>query len=157
MPERDEFSEFLMGGGGKSFPFEEMGASVTGTIVTQAKRQQTDLETGEPQFWNSGEPKYMLVITLQTKLSDGIDDDGLRNVYLRGGNYNAAKGKGASSLVAVRDAVKRAGAETTKPGGTLTLTYTGEAAKTNKAFNAAKLYTAEYAPPDDFVDLDELA
>lgn len=157
MPDRDEFSDFLMGGGGKSFPFDEMGATVTGTITGQAKRQQTDLETGEPQFWNSGEPKYMLVITLQTKLADDNDDDGIRNVYLRGGNYSVAKGKGTSSLVAVRDAVKASGAETTEIGGTLTLSYTGEGTKSNRAFNAPKLYSAEYAPPDFAVDINEMA
>jgi hypothetical protein len=157
MPEKDEFSEFLMGGGGKSFAFDEMGNTVTGTIVAQAKRQQTDLETGEPQFWNNGEPKYMLVITLATKLSDTDDDDGTRNVYLRGGNYTAVKGKGAASLVAVRDAVKRAGAQTTEIGGTLTLSYSGEGKAANRAFNAPKLYSAEYAPPDFAVDIDDMA
>jgi hypothetical protein len=155
---RDEVNDFLMGSGGQSFPFEEIGATVTGTIVEMKKRQQTNLETGEPQFWQNGDPKMMLVITLQTKLRENDDDEGIRNVYLRGGNYTPVRGKGSSSLVAVKDAVRKSGAEDgIQPGGTLTLTYSGEAEKANRAFNAPKLYTAEYSPPNQSVDLEEMA
>ena len=154
----DEINDFLMGTGGKSFPFEEMGDSVTGIIMEMKKRQQTDLESGDPQFWANGDPKMMLVISLQTQLRDDEDDEGVRNVYLRGGNFLAVKGKGSSSLIAVKDAVKKSGAsDGIQPGGTLTLAYTGEAAKSNRAFNAAKLYTASYSPPNHAVDLDEMA
>lgn len=156
MSQRDEVAEFLMGGG-KSFPFDNIGDKVRGEITAQAKRQQTDMETGALQYWQSGEPKYMLVITLQTGLQEDEGDDGTRTVYLRGGNFTVAKGKGTSSLVAVRDAVKRAKVETTEVGGTLELAFTGEGHSTNKKFNAPKLYTAEYEPPHASIDINEMA
>jgi hypothetical protein len=158
MQARDEINDFLMGTGGKAFAFDNIGDRVRGKIVDMKKRQQTDLDSGEPQFWQNGDPKMMLVVTLQTELSDADDDEGLRNVYLRGGNFTPVKGKGASSLVAVKDAVRRSGSEKgIEIGGDLALEYSGEAGKTNRAFNAAKLYSAEYAPPSFAVNIDEMA
>lgn len=158
MPEtRDEVNEFLMGSGGKAFPFEAIGDRVTGTIVAMQKRQQTDMQTGDPVFWANGDPKMMLQLTLQTELSESDDDEGTRSVYLRGGNYIPTKGKGTSSLVAVKDAVKRSGTDKgIEIGGTLSLEYSGEAKATGKGF-AAKLYVADYAPPRYGVDLDDMA
>ena len=154
----DEINEFLLGTSGKSFAFDSMGDSVSGIIVEMKKRQQTDLETGEPLFWQGGDPRMMLVVSLQTELNETDDDEGIRTVYLRGGNYTPARGKGTSSLIAVKDAVKRSGSEKgIEPGGRLTLAYTGEAAKSNRGLNAAKLYTAEYAPPSFAVDIEEMA
>ena len=154
----DEINEFLLGTGAKSFPFESIGDSVSGTIVAMQKRQQTDLDSGAPQFWANGDPKMMLQITLETKLSENDDDEGMRNVYLRGGNFVAVKGKGTSSLVAVKDAVRRSGSEKgIEIGGTLTLEYSGEAKSSNRAFNAPKLYSAHYVPPTYAVDIDEMA
>jgi hypothetical protein len=158
MPERDEINDFLMGNGAKAFPFENMGDTVTGQIVEMKKQQQTDLDTGEPQFWKNGDPKMMLRITLQTDASDSSEDEGLRAIYLRGGNPTAVKGKGTSSLVAVKEAVKKSGAtDGIQVGGTLTLQYAGEGEKPNRAFNAPKLYVASYKPPAYGIDMDEMA
>src|SRR5215510_4915631 len=144
----DEINEFLMGSGGKSFPFDSIGDRVSGVIVDLKKRQQTDLESGEPQFWANGDPKMMLVVTLQTQLSDSDDDEGLRNVYLRGGNFTPVKGKGTSSLIAVKEAVRKSGAtDGIQIGGYLALEYSGEAKASNRAYNAPKLYTSEYEVP----------
>lgn len=159
MPEtRDEINEFLMGTGAKAFPFEELGATVTGEIVAMDKRQQTDMQTGEPQFWQNGDKKMMLQITMQTDLQETDDDEGLRSVYLRGGNFDAVKGKGTSSLIAVKDAVRKSGTDKgIEIGGRLTLTYTGEGKASAKGFNPPKLYTASYAPPSYAVNIDEMA
>lgn len=158
MPERDEINDFLMGKGAKAFPFDAIGDRVKGTIVAMQKRQQTDMQTGDPAFWANGDPKMMLQVSLQTEIQDGDDDEGMRSVYLRGGNYSPAKGKGTSSLIAVKDAVRKSGSEKgIEVGGVLTLEFTGEARSSNKGFNPAKLYTADYAPPSYSVDLDELA
>jgi hypothetical protein len=158
MPERDEVNDFLMGNGAKAFPFDNLGDQVTGRIVEMKKQQQTDMETGDPQYWRNGDPKMMLRITLATDAQDSEDDEGMRSVYLRGGNPTPVKGKGTSSLVAVKDAVKKSGAEKgIEIGGTLTLQYSGEGAKTNKAYNAPKLYTASYKSPTYAIDMDELA
>lgn len=156
--DRDEFNDFLFGGGAKAFPFDNMGDSVTGEIMHMEKRQQTDLQTGQLAFWDDGNPKMMLVVKLQTDLRDDEDDDGERSVYLRGGNPTAVKGEGTSSLAAVRDAVKKAkSANGIEMGAVLTLTYSGEGKASNRGFNAPKLYTAVYKPPSMAVNLDEMA
>lgn len=156
MPDtRDDVNEFLMGSGAKAFSFDNIGDKVRGTIVSMDKRQQTDMDTGDPVFWANGDPKYMLQVTLQTELQHSDDDEGMRSVYLRGGNYTPAKGKGSSSLNAVKDAVKRSGTDKgIEISGDLSLEYTGEAKA--GAFKA-KLYTAEYRPPSYSVDIDEMA
>lgn len=156
MPQRDEINDFLMGSGAKAFPFDSIGDRVKGVIVEMKKRQQTDMQTGEPAFWTNGDPKMMLHVTLQTELQTEDDDEGMRSVYLRGGNFTPAKGKGTSSLIAVKDAVRRANSEI-EIGGTLTLEYSGEARSSSKGFNPAKLYVADYAPANHSVDLDEMA
>jgi len=158
MPDKDDANDFLFGGGGKAFPFENIGDKVTGEIKEMKKQQQTDMVTGEPSFWANGEPKMMLRITLQTDLQESEDDEGLRSVYLRGGNFNAVKGSGTSSLLAVKDAVRRSGtSEGIQPGGILTMEYTGNGQAPNKGFSAPKLYTASYRPPMASIGLDDLA
>ena len=154
----DDVNDFLMGNGAKAFPFENLGDKVSGQIVEMKKQQQTDMQTGEPVFWNNGDPKMMLRITLQTDLQDSEDDEGLRSVYLRGGNPVAVKGSGTSSLVAVKDAVRRSGApDGIQPGGILTLEFSGYGQAANKGFNPPKLYLASYRPPIASIDMDDLA
>lgn len=158
MPERDDINDFLMGNGAKAFPFDAMGDTVTGRIVEMKKQQQTDMETGDPQFWKNGDPKMMLRITLATDYQISADDEGLRSIYLRGGNPTAVKGKGTSSLVAVQDAVKKGSdGKGIEVGGTLTLQYSGEGEKTNRAYNPPKLYVASYKPPSLAIDIDDMA
>lgn len=156
MNERDEINDFLMGSGAVAFPFDNLGDSVTGTIVEMKKVQQTDMETKAPAYWDNGDPKMMLRVTLQTELQDNDDDEGYRSVYLRGGNPKAVKGSGTSSLQAVKDAVRKSGAaDGIQPGGTLTLTYSGEGERKNRAFNPPKLYQAEYQA-NSLISLDDI-
>jgi hypothetical protein len=130
---------FLMGGGSASAKFEEYGDTVTGTICEAPEvRQQTDISTGQPVHWPSGDPKMQLIVTLQTTLRDDPDDDGKRRVYV----------KGKSLTEAVREAVRQTGAKGLELGGTLTVTYTGDGVASQRGFNPPKLYTATYARPD---------
>jgi hypothetical protein len=152
----DDANDFLFGGGAKAFPFDNVGDTVTAVIVAMEKRQQTDMQTGKPAFWDDGNPKLMLMVTLQTDLSDGEDDDGMRSVYLRGGNHVAVSGKGTSSQLAVKDAVRRSGGKI-ESGGTLSLQFSGIGKQANKGFNPPKLYVASYKSPSYAVDMDELA
>lgn len=116
------------------------------------------MQTNAPLFWDNGDPKMMLQIVLQTNLQDDDDDEGQRSVYLRGGNFTATTGKGTSSLVAVKDAVRRSGSEKgIEPGGRLTLQYSGTGKSSNKGFSPPKLYTAHYEAPSMAVSLDEMA
>lgn len=153
----DDINDFLNGGGGKAFPFDNLGDTVKGTIVSMAKRQQNDMTTGKPKYWDNGDPVMMVVITLETDMREDDEDDGMRNVYLRGGKFDIAEGKGTSSATAVRDAVKRSKAPNgIEVGGTLSLQWSGNAPKKG-GHNPAKLYSAAYKPPTMNIDLDEMA
>lgn len=153
----DDVNAMLSGVGAKAFPFEAIGDSVTGTILEAKVVQQTDMETGAPQFWRDGSPKTMIRVMLQTELQDDEADDGIRNVYLRGGNYTIAKGTGTSSLIAVRDAAKKAtGKANMEAGAKLRLTHSGLGQSSQRGFNQPKLYEAAYQPPATNVDLEEL-
>jgi len=152
----DEVNDFLMGQGAKSFPFDKVGDQVTGEIVDASKQQQTNMEDGKPAFWDDGNPKMMVVVTLQTDLKDDEDDDGKRTVYLRGGNPQVAEGKGTSSLKAVQEAIKKSGSKKgIEMGATLSLGWTGNAVKKG-GLNPAKLYSAAFKPAELNVDIEEL-
>ena len=154
--ELDDANAMLMQKGAKAFAFNNIGDVCTGTVLSMNTRQQTDIETGTPQSWPDGRPKMMVVIVLQTETQDDENDDGQRSVFLRGGNYSVASGKGTSSSVAVRDAVVAAGASGIEVGGRLSIGYTGQGQKSNNAFTAPKLYTAKYEPPVARVGVEEL-
>jgi hypothetical protein len=139
-------NEFLMAGGSKSAKFETVGDTIRGEIVQAEVRQQTDPE-GTPKTWSNGDPVMQLVITLQTEDREGDDDDGERRIYAKGGNYEAASGKGTSMLVAIREAIKKANATKLEVGGTLVVAHSGLGKKTQAAYSAPKLYVAKYEPP----------
>ena len=143
-------------GGGKAFAFDAIGDSVQGEIIGMDLRQQTDMQTGEPKTFDDGRPRMVMVVTLQTELQGDETDDGSRSVWLRGGNYAVGKGKGTSSLTAVKDAMRRAGVSDIETGGWLRVDYTGESVA-KRGYNPAKLYTADYRPPRNAVSLDDLA
>jgi hypothetical protein len=138
----------FMGGGGKNFPFDNIGDMVTGTIISVAKRQQTDLTTGEPKTWPNGEPRYMFNIQLQTSIRDDEFDDGVRSINVKW-----------QSQKAVQEAVRRAGAQKLEPGGQLSLKYTGNGPRGNFP-QPPKLWGANYVPPspgDEFMHDDSVA
>lgn len=151
----EDVRRFLAGGEGKSFPFENVGDTVSGTIKSFDMRQSTDFDSGKLQFWDDGKPKMMLVVHLQTELQEDDNDDGVRAIYARGGNYTVASGKGAAMTVAIRDAMKRAGTQDFEEGAKLTVQFSGLAVPKGR-FNPAKLYTATYQPPMKRLSADEL-
>lgn len=134
----------LGGQGGNSFPFDNIGDSVTGRVIDLEELQQTDMETQEPAVWPDGKPKMMFRLTLQTDLRDDPMDDGQRCIYLHGSRKAGTK----SSLAAALDAVKRAtGTTTLQTGGTYTHTYVGDGVASRRGYNAPKLYEGVYVPP----------
>lgn len=74
----EEFDDFFSGGGTGAPGFSwgrqssndkvVLGTSVHGTIVEMAQMQQTDFATKRPLFYDSGEPRMQVAITLQTDL-----------------------------------------------------------------------------------------
>jgi|SRR5690625_3474034 len=151
-------TDFLLGGAGKSAKFEAIGDSISGTITASPEvRQQTDLATGKPKTWDDGHPIYQLVVSLQTtqRDPDDPDDDGVRNLYVKG-----SKKAGSKSLHdAVAQAVRSSGARGLEIGGTLTVKFVGERAPETRGFNPAKQYEATYTPPSNaaFLGTDDAA
>jgi hypothetical protein len=125
--------------GAPTCKFSKIGDVHKGKIVDCKERQQTDMDTGEPESWPDGNPKMMVVMTIQTAERDPeVDgDDGTRKVYMKrpSGIYNAFIG-----------ALKTAKC---KPviGGTVAFKYIKDGVPPKKGYNAPKEFAAVYAPP----------
>lgn len=132
----DDVNDFLEQGGIPGAPFENVGDSWTGQIVRAAKVQSRDFETRELQTWDDGSPKYELQVDIQTdqRNPDISGDDGIRRLYVR-----------SNMLQAIRQAL-RAKRARLEPGGTVTVTYTGNGTPTRRGAKPPKLYDAEFTP-----------
>jgi uncharacterized protein with beta-barrel porin domain len=113
-----------------SFKDAKVGDSYTGTITALETAQVRNYESGEPEFWEDGNPKLQIVVTLATTYGDGAEDDGERKVYLFGQKLQAAKA-----------ALKEAGLTKLELGSSFTITYSGTKPSSNKKYNDVKLYT----------------
>lgn len=151
-----DVDKFLFGGGGKAFKFEEIGDTVEGVIEDIQVAQQTSMEDNTPLSWPDGSPRMQLIITLQTDLHEGDDDDGQRKLYAKGGKYEVSSGTGTSLKDAIADAVKKAGAKSIDAGGKLKVGYSGEGKRTNRGFSPPKLFRASYEAPKASVSADDL-
>ena len=128
-------ADAFFGGSAKSAKFETIGETVGGPIThIGSEQQQTEFGSGKPLFWDNGEPRTQLPITVQTNLRDASDatDDGQRTFYVKG-----------EMKKAIGAALRAAGAKMAI-GGTITITYTGD--EPTKGF-PKKLYSATYTPP----------
>jgi hypothetical protein len=138
--------QFLLGGGGSSAKFDQIGDSVTGVIISTDVQQQTDITTGAPLTWDNGDPRQQLVVRLQTEQRDpdNPDDDGIRAVYVKG-----SKKAGTRSMHdAVATAVRAAGGKGLEEGGTLTVKFVGEEPPSQRGLSPRKLWEATYVQPD---------
>lgn len=151
-----DIDDFLNGGSGKAAKFEEQGDMVEGEITNVQLSQQTSMEDNTPLTWADGSPRMQLVISLATGQGDGEEDDGIRRVYAKGGNYEVASGSGKSMKDAIAEAVKKSGARTIEEGGRLKVAFTGLGKKTNRGYSAPKLFKAAYTAPTSAVAADDL-
>lgn len=138
-----DVSSFLAPTGIPAAKFPAIGTTVTGKVIAPPEvQQQTEIGTGKPLTFDDGKPRQQLVITIQTDLRDPevADDDGKRRVFVTG--TKASEGGG------MLGAFKRAGITNLDVGGTLTVTYTHDGARTSPAFSPPKQYEATYAPPN---------
>lgn len=133
---------FLMGSGGRSAKFENHGDTVVGIIEHMEVRQQTDFKSGKPLTWDDGSPRNQLVVMLRTDARDDEDDDGIRNLYVRGQMQKV-----------VSDAVRKAGQRGLAPGGKLGVKFVSTLEPKVRGENGAKQYTAKYEPPVMVVDI----
>lgn len=139
-------SHGFFAGGAPYFGFTQVGTTITGTISEEPHtQQQTDPQTGELKTWQNGDPMLVLVVPLQTDLrnSQGLvtpvaDDDGSRTVWV--GSQGMRK--------AIQSALKASGATGLDMGGQLTVTYIGDAERTNPKLNPPKIFSAHYVPPN---------
>lgn len=144
MNSQPDANTFLLGGGGKSASFPQVGSSVTGLVASPPEtRQQTDM-SGNPLTWDNGDPRWQLVVPLQTEDRDDPDDDGIRNLYVKG----SKDPKSQSLHAAVAAAVVAAGAKGLEIGGRLTVTYVADGVASTRGFNPPKKYEAQYQRPD---------
>ena len=123
----------ILSGGGATAKFEAPGETYAGEVVDIAVRQVNDYDSGKPAFWDDGNPQEQIVVTIATADSTGPDDDGHRNVYIKGWG---------DQLKAFRQAAKALGRNPRK-GDLFTATYVGEGEKKNPRFNAPKLFQYE--------------
>ena len=137
-------NDFLMGGSGASAKFEQPGDLIAGTITAMRTEQQTNFKTGQAKFWDNGNKIEQLVISVQTEQRESPDDDGIRNLYVKG----SAKVGSQSSHDAVRTAVQNAGAKSLDVGGWLSLAFIGEEAATQRGLSPRKLWQAQYQAPN---------
>lgn len=137
-----DVSNFLFAGGAKAFQFNNFGDTVSGEVTNCEVRQQTSIE-GELLSWPDGKPRMQLVITLQTKLKDNDDDDGLRTIYAKGGRFDVAEGEGSSMRDAIADAVRLLGAKSIDVGDELAVSFTGLGVA-KRGYSAPKLYSAGF-------------
>ncbi len=141
-----------LGSEGNSFSFDNLADRVEGLVIDLVERQSTDMDTGQPAFWENGDKKMLSVVTLQTELRDPANpaDDGKRTVPLSGSKKAESQSRMAAVLGAVRQAT---GGTQLQFHGWLALQYVGDGVPTRRGFNAPKLYIADYRPPA--MDLDK--
>lgn len=147
----------FLNGGVRSISFGRVGDTkmlevwVEGTVVGETEvNQQSDYDTGELLFWSSEgkpvmdngggryNPVQQMIITLQTEAQEDEDDDGLRKLYIKTGEQKKA----------LKAALAEAGVRGIKEGGRLRFRWTGERPSKNPKFGMARLYEAEYTPPE---------
>lgn len=127
--------------GAPSAQFNAPGDSIEGTILELDEIPQTDMETGEPQFWDAARtrPKTMIAVKLSAPGHRDADESGEVSLYLSGGRFSAVK------------QVTR----TLDEGGWLKLTFVGlsDQAPKVRGHNRAKRFSAEYKAPTQSVNL----
>lgn len=127
----------FFGGSIPAVKFESPGDKVTGKVLSKELRQQTDFDSGKLLNWPDGRPKMQAILTLQVG-QPTEDDDGIRNLYVRGYMQRA--------LV---DAVRAKKLRDVTEDMWVTVEYTGDDEPTKKGLNGAKLYKAEVRTTDE--------
>jgi len=132
---------------------EQLGAEVTGLIVSAEKAQQTDFDTGQGLQWDNGDDRMESVIVMETDIRDPEmdDDDGARSLHLRGGNYEVAEGSGTSGEKALLEAMQKSGLRC-EAGVTIKAKISGMAKPTGRGKKPAKLWTIRLEKTESAID-----
>lgn len=112
----------LFTGGSKSAFNKDsvVGQVATGTIISAVERQVTDFVTKAPLFWDDGQPRQQVVVTIQTDERADQDDDGQRSIYIKTWGLDKQ-----AFVQAISDAGCKKASEALAPGNIFTATFTG--------------------------------
>lgn len=131
-PSADDF----LTGGHRAAKFETFGQVIGGKIIEAPRvEQQTDPKTRVPQYYPSGDPKWLLLVSIQAQPSDA-DDDGVRTLYVK-----------SDMKRAVQQAAAQAGVPRLEVGGVLQVRYVRDEPNSSGAGLPKKCYEARYQPP----------
>lgn len=132
MVARDEVSEFLFGRA-PALKFEKVGTTHSGVIV-DLEMQQARKVNGQLDFWEDGQKKMQLCITLETTYRDEEDptDEGLRRLFVKG-----------QMATALKNALRVKGVRAPAIGAPMAVRYIRDGAP-NKLGNRAKEYEVIY-------------
>jgi len=128
-------------GGAAVISFDDRKGYVKGTprggqIIDKKISNQTKLGTGEVLTWSDGSPRKQMVLTLQTAERTDPQDNGQRQLFVKGDMPRA-----------VREAFQSAGAKDVELGGWIYVAWVSENAAKQAGYNPQKVYKAIYAPP----------
>src|ERR1700691_1395917 len=88
MSEYDEATSTaaFFGGSIPAVKFETIGDKIQARVTGKELRQQSDFDAGRLLTWPDGRPKLQVVLTivLAPNQRDDGEDDGVRNLYVRG-------------------------------------------------------------------------
>lgn len=131
----NDVNDLLLAGGAKTVKFPTVGTTVKGTITALEQRQATDIN-GNPETWDSGEPKMQIIVTLDTdeRDPDVDDDDGSRRLFVKGNLF-----------AELRKAVKASG-QRLAIGGVIEAKYHADG-EAKRGLSAPKLFKVRYTPP----------
>ena len=125
------------GGGSKPFKFDSIGDRIEGAIIALRKPQLTEFGSDRLETWPDGEPKYTVIVTVQTTLQEDGEDDGSRDIYLRSGQHTAF-------VRALKQAYQSSPGDSDLVGAVLVMKFVASE-RSNKG-NDRKVYTAEITP-----------
>lgn len=134
-------NDFLMASGVPSIKLSKVGDEASGIMIRKAELQQIrDFVEGTPLFWEDGNKKMQLVITLQTDVRDPAieNDDGIRNLYAK-----------AQMQVALRQAIRKAGAKGLEVGCRISVKVTDLKANSNPKLKPQKIHEIVYESPTE--------
>lgn len=112
-------ADMYEGGGAKGVSWPRIGTTVEGAIVAIRSKQLPKFGTQTPEVWEDGTAKMTPIVTVQTEVREDADDDGRRDIYLRGGAFTAFR-------AALREAYRSAPSDGDLVGATLKMRYASD-------------------------------
>ena len=139
----------LSGGGGmrnRTVSFKTLNEWKTMIVKGKESVQARDDE-GKLETWDNGDPKWVVVVTVQTdwRHPEIEDDDGIRYLWLKGSKDPSKKTLMSSTIAAYT----AAGCSKLEIGGELSMAWVGEGIKSSPTRNPPKFYEAKFVPAAD--------